>query len=78
LYSFLAYWFKPRSKTLIRQLTDGRKTLDEVKSYFAMRKIAVGKDAMGFERLMLNNQPVFQYGTLDQGWWPDGLLTPPS
>lgn len=59
-------------------LTDGRKTLDAVRSYFAMREIHVGKDEFGYERLMLNNEPLFQYGTLDQGWWPDGLLTPPS
>lgn len=59
-------------------LTDGRRTLDEVTSYFAMRKISMAKDSLGFERLMLNNEVLFQYGTLDQGWWPDGLLTPPS
>ncbi len=60
------------------ELSDGRKTLDRVSSYFAMRKISTGKDQFGYERLLLNNKPVFQYGTLDQGWWPDGLLTPPS
>ena len=59
-------------------LIQGGKTLDKVKSYFAMRKISMGKDALGFERLLLNNEVLFQYGTLDQGWWPDGLLTPPS
>ena len=32
----------------------------------------------GINRLMLNNQPLFQYGPLDQGWWPDGLYTPPT
>lgn len=51
---------------------------DKFSSYFAMRKIALGVDRNGYQRLMLNNEPVFQYGTLDQGWWPDGLLTPPS
>jgi hypothetical protein len=51
---------------------------DKFKSYFAMRKIALGTDAQGYTRIMLNNEPVFQFGTLDQGWWPDGLLTPPS
>lgn len=51
---------------------------DRVESYFAMRKVSAGKDANGVLRLMLNNQPLFQYGPLDQGWWPDGLLTPPS
>ncbi|HYH66051.1 MAG TPA: glycoside hydrolase family 2 TIM barrel-domain containing protein [Urbifossiella sp.] len=53
-------------------------TSDRVDSYFALRKVSVGKDANGVLRLMLNNQPLFQYGPLDQGWWPDGLLTPPS
>ena len=51
---------------------------DRVESYFAMRKVSAAKDANGVLRLMLNNQPLFQYGPLDQGWWPDGLLTPPS
>jgi len=51
---------------------------DFVKSYFAMRKISLGLDAAGVERMQLNNQPLFQYGPLDQGWWPDGLYTPPT
>jgi hypothetical protein len=51
---------------------------DRVSSYFAFRKISTGKDVNGLMRLMLNNKPVFQIGPLDQGWWPDGLLTPPS
>ena len=53
-------------------------TVDCVKGYAAMRKIsyAAGKD--GHKRMMLNNQPLFQYGPLDQGWWPDGLYTAPS
>lgn len=51
--------------------------LDEVSSYFGMRKISVApKD--GAMVLQLNNKPLFHYGTLDQGWWPDGLHTPPS
>lgn len=52
--------------------------VDKVDSYFAMRKISMVKDGQGFQRLQLNNRTFFQYGTLDQGWWPDGLLTPPS
>ena len=43
-----------------------------------MRKIEVRKDAEGINRLMLNNRVLFQYGPLDQGWWPDGLYTPPT
>ncbi|MCU0487008.1 MAG: hypothetical protein MUC85_12965 [Anaerolineales bacterium] len=51
---------------------------DRVESYFGMRKFSLGKDAQGQLRLCLNNQPLFQYGPLDQGYWPDGLYTPPS
>ena len=51
---------------------------DEIKGYFGMRKIEKRKDEHGFLRFFLNNKPYFMIGTLDQGWWPDGLLTPPS
>ena len=51
---------------------------DEIKGYFGMRKIEKRKDAHGYLRFFLNNEPYFMIGTLDQGWWPDGLLTPPS
>src|SRR3546814_4521099 len=52
---------------------------DTVQSYFGMRKISTGiNPATGKMALMLNNKPLFQNGTIDQGWWPGGLLTPPS
>ena len=51
---------------------------DEIKGYFGMRKIEKRKDEKGVLRFFLNNKPYFVLGTLDQGWWPDGLLTPPS
>ncbi|ACU04025.1 glycoside hydrolase family 2 protein [Pedobacter heparinus] len=51
---------------------------DEVKSYFGMRKISVDKDAAGVDRIFLNNRPYFNLGTLDQGFWPDGLYTAPT
>lgn len=54
------------------------KVVDEVKSYFAMRKISMQPDQNGVQRMLLNNQFVFQYGPLDQGWWPDGLYTAPT
>ena len=54
------------------------KTIDEVKSYFAMRKISMKPDNKGIQRMLLNDQFVFQYGPLDQGWWPDGLYTAPT
>ena len=53
------------------------KIIDQVNSYFGMRKISLGNHK-GVKYLFLNNKPLFHYGTLDQGWWPDGLLTPPS
>jgi beta-galactosidase len=51
---------------------------DTVKSYVGLRETTVTKDAAGHLRLALNGKPLFHWGTLDQGWWPDGLLTPPS
>lgn len=51
---------------------------DVIRGYFAMRKFTKGKDKNGVLRFFLNNKPYFIIGTLDQGWWPDGLLTPPS
>lgn len=56
----------------------GGKVQDHVKSYAAMRKISMGKDHTGIVRLRLNNKDLFQFGLLDQGWWPDGLYTAPS
>jgi hypothetical protein len=59
-------------------LKKGGRTLDEVASYAGMRKISLGEDDRGFLRLCLNNAPLFQFGPLDQGWWPDGLYTAPT
>ena len=56
----------------------GHRTIDKVQSYFGMRKISLGKDEKGFTRLLLNNKPCFQFGPLDQGFWPDGLYTAPT
>jgi hypothetical protein len=53
-------------------------TGDEVESYFGMRSIAVRADASGARKLYLNGEPLFQFGPLDQGWWPDGLYTAPT
>jgi beta-galactosidase/beta-glucuronidase len=60
------------------QLLRNGKVLDETSSYAGMRKISLGKDKDGITKLLLNNKFVFQYGTLDQGWWPDGLYTAPT
>jgi beta-galactosidase/beta-glucuronidase len=56
----------------------GSRKMDQVQSYLGMRKISVGKDSKGFTRLLLNNQPYFQFGPLDQGFWPDGIYTAPT
>ena len=60
------------------QLVSNDEVIDEVKSYFGMRKSSLGKDENGITRLMLNNEFVFQIGPLDQGFFPDGLHTPPT
>ncbi|HEY5511619.1 MAG TPA: sugar-binding domain-containing protein [Prolixibacteraceae bacterium] len=59
-------------------LTRNGKVLDQVKSYAGMRKISTKRDANGIVRLQLNNHDCFQFGPLDQGWWPDGLYTAPT
>ncbi len=52
--------------------------VDVVESYLGMRKISLGKDANGHTVMLLNDRPYFQFGPLDQGWWPDGLYTAPT
>ena len=51
---------------------------DKVRSYFGVRSFGLGKDEKGKMRLLFNGKPYFQSGLLDQGYWPDGLLTYPS
>ena len=51
---------------------------DRVAGYFAMRKFTLEKDGQGFVRICLNHQVQYQNGVLDQGYWPEGLYTPPS
>ena len=52
--------------------------VDVVESYFGMRKISLGRDDSGVTRIFLNNEPLFMFGLLDQGFWPDGLYTAPT
>ena len=79
----LALWSpeNPNLYTITFELTFGTGAdigKDNVKGYFGMRKIEWKPDELGVPRFYLNNKKYFMYGTLDQGWWPDGLLTPPS
>ena len=59
------------------ELTNNGQTVDKVDSYFGMRKIALGK-VNGIPWVLLNNKPIFQYGVLDQGYWPDGIYSAPN
>jgi hypothetical protein len=68
----------PNLYTLSISVSEKGKVVDEVSSYFGMRNISLVKDKDGNQRLGLNNQPLFQFGPLDQGWWPDGLYTAPT
>jgi beta-galactosidase/beta-glucuronidase len=61
----------------VQLLRDGQ-IEDKVGSYFAMRKFDLTRDASGHLRFTLNGEPLFLYGPLDQGYFPDGLYTPPS
>lgn len=60
------------------KLSKNGKVLDQVRSYFGMRKINIQQDEKGIDRIFLNNQYYYNLGTLDQGFWPDGLYTPPT
>jgi beta-galactosidase len=61
------------------QLIDGNgKTIDRVGSYAGIRTVGKKVDSDGHLRMTLNDEFLFHWGPLDQGWWPDGLLTPPS
>ena len=50
---------------------------DTIRSYFAMRAFTIEKDEKGTPRFCLNHEPYFLNGVLDQGYWPDGLMTAP-
>ena len=65
---------KPKLYTFVLENEYG----DKVESYFGVRSYGVGKDENGVARLLLNGKPYFMNGVLDQGYYSDGLLTPPS
>ena len=69
---------EPNLYDMVLELTVDGKIVDKVKTYFGMRKFSMGKDNKGYMRLCLNNKPYFHNGLLDQGYWCDGGMTPPS
>lgn len=69
---------KPFLYRLRIRAKEGKRTLDEVEGYFAMRSAGLAKDDSGVLRLALNGKPTFMLGPLDQGFWPDGIYTAPT
>ena len=68
--------WSPEKPTLIEaevELWDGDRCLDRVQSYTALRSVSTRKD-----RFMLNGRPYYLRLVLDQGYWPDGLMTAPD
>lgn len=65
---------RPRLYRLAIETSGG----DRVNSYFAWRSFGIGQDRKGHRRFLLNGEPYFLHGVLDQGYWPDGLYTAPT
>lgn len=74
--------WSPRSPHLyaleVELLNGDGQVVDNVTSYAGIRTVGKVMDARGHLRFTLNGEALFHWGPLDQGWWPDGLLTPPS
>lgn len=69
---------EPNLYELKVELLDGGKTVDTVDTYAGIRTVGKEKDAAGNWRMTLNGKKIFHLGPLDQGWFPDGLLSPAS
>jgi hypothetical protein len=69
---------KPFLYDLKIALKNNQEIIDKIESYFGMRKISLGNEINGIKSIELNNEKIFQYGILDQGYWPDGLYTAPT
>lgn len=69
---------RPALQEVTIELLRNAEVIDEVDTQIARRHLSVGVDGAGTTRLLLNGEPLFQYGPLDQGFWPDGIYTPPS
>lgn len=69
---------QPHLYYLAVKLLSKGKIVDSIESYIGMRKISIGKDDNGYDRIFLNNKYYYNLGLLDQGFWPDGLYTAPT
>lgn len=69
------YWSPehPNLYSMVLELSDDNKIYDKVESYFGMRQIEMKND-----QIYLNHKPLYQRLVLDQGYWPDSLLTAPD
>ncbi|MBB5351011.1 beta-galactosidase [Haloferula luteola] len=77
-----AEWWSPDHPVLydlqIELLNARGEVVDEVASYVGLRTVEKRLNGQGREAIFLNGKEIFLYGPLDQGWWPESLLTPPS
>ena len=69
---------EPNLYIIKARLLNSSEELDSITSYTTIRKIESKPDSNGILRIFLNNKPLFNMGPLDQGYWPDGIYTPPS
>lgn len=63
---------------LVLELIEDNKVTDKLSTLAGLRKVSLGKTPDGFTKILLNNRFVSKNGPLDQGFWPDGIYTPPS
>ncbi len=68
----------PNLYDLSFELKSSTSTIDSAQSYVGLRDVSLQLDEAGVRRVFVNDDPLFQLGVIDQGYWPDGLYTPPS
>lgn len=72
------YLYQAKAVLRTHAAEDPAPTQDVVESYCAFRTVSIERDTQGVPRFFLNGEPFFVKGILDQGYWPDGLMTAPS
>jgi hypothetical protein len=68
----------PKLYDFVLSIIRNNDKIDSVEGYFGMREIKMAKDNTGKNRIYFNGKALFQYGPLDQGYWPDGIYTAPT
>ena len=72
------YLYQVKAVLRTHAAEDSARTRDIIESYCAFRTVSIERDAQSVPRFFLNGKPYFVKGILDQGYWPDGLMTAPS